>query len=100
VTSTDLVFFFTLLSTQLSRDPAWNRKKKKERERERPKKSYHQKKFLFPAGICLFTSTVNSRTEGSTSCHGQDCKMKIEEVRGLVEVEELRVTGLESLRMK
>jgi hypothetical protein len=71
------------------------RKKKK-----RPQKSDHQKKSLFPVGIRLFTSVIKSRMEGSASCHSQDRMMKIEEVRGLVEVEELRVTGLESLRMK
>jgi hypothetical protein len=31
VTSADLVFFFTLFSAQLSRDPARNRKKKKKK---------------------------------------------------------------------
>jgi len=92
VTSADLVFFFTLLSTH----PARNRKEKK----KRPQKSDHQKKSLFPVGIRLFTSVIKSRMEGSASCHSQDRMMKIEEVRGLVEVEELRVTGLESLRMK
>jgi hypothetical protein len=89
VTSADLVFFFTLLS----RDPARNikkkkKKKKKEEEEERPKKLDHQKKSLFPAEKRLFTSAIKSWMGSSASCHDQDHRMKIEEVRGLVEVEE------------
>jgi hypothetical protein len=46
VTSAYLVFFFTMFSTQLSRDPARNIKKKKKKrdlEKKKKKKKYHQK---------------------------------------------------------
>jgi hypothetical protein len=75
-----------------------------EEEEERHQKLDHKKKSLFCSEIRLFTSTVKSWMGSSASCHGQNRRMKIEEVKGLVEVEveveELRVTRLESLRMK
>jgi hypothetical protein len=64
------------------------KKKKKVEEEEVPKKLDHQKTSLFPAEKRLFTSAIKSWMGSSASCHDQDHRMKIEEVRGLVEVEE------------
>jgi hypothetical protein len=76
VTSAYLVFFFTLFSTQLSRDPARNIKKKKNnRDLEKKKKKKTTKKSLFPPGIRHFTSAVKPRMGGGASWHGQDRKM-------------------------
>jgi hypothetical protein len=73
VTSADLVFFFTLFSAQLSRDPARNRKKKK--KKRDLKNQTTKKQSLFPAGICRFTSAVKPGMGGGASWHGQDRRM-------------------------
>jgi len=59
VTSAYLVFFFTMFSTQLSRDPARNiKKKKKKRDLEKKKKKKTTKKSLFPAGMHHFAGNA------------------------------------------